>query len=149
MIWSAVAGIVGPIVNTALDKFWADAEDPNLKNRLEAAREQIQAEVTVALAQHAADIDNAAAKIVLAEVQGKSWLQRNWRPFMMWMLMGLIVWDLVLGPVAAAAGIPLKIDVPDNVWTLLGIGMGGYVIGRSGEKMVQHWSANRPKGNGQ
>lgn len=66
---------------------------------------------------------------------------------MMWMLMGLILWDLVLGPIAVAAGIDLKIDVPDNVWTLLGIGMGGYVIGRSGEKIVQHWAQNRPKGN--
>ena len=145
MIWAALAPIVGSVVGKVLDKF-ADAEDPNLRNKLEMLRYQLEVELQKEMAQHAADIDNAASGIVLAEVQGRSWLQRNWRPFMMWMLMGLILWDLVLGPVAVAAGINLKIDVPDNVWTLLGIGMGGYVIGRSGEKMVQHWAANRPKG---
>ena len=148
MLWSAIAGIVGPIVNKTLDKFWADAEDPNLKNKLDAARHEIEQQVTMALAQHAADLDNAASKIVLAEVQGKSWMQRNWRPFMMWLLMALVIWELVIGPIFVAAGIPLKIDVPDNVWTLLGIGMGGYVVGRSGEKMVQTWAANRPSNGG-
>lgn len=143
MIWAGLASIIAPVIGRVLDKF-ADAEDPNLKLKIQALKAQLEAEVTMALSRDAAKLDQMAGQIVLAEVQGKSWLQRNWRPVMMWLLMFLIVWDLIIGPIFVAIGLPLKIDVPENVWTLLGIGMGGYVLGRSGEKIAKIWGQNRP-----
>jgi len=35
---------------------------------------------------------------------------------------------------------PISIDLPIELWNLLQIGVGGYVVGRSGEKMVDKWS---------
>jgi hypothetical protein len=31
------------------------------------------------------------------------------------------------------------IDLPRELWNLLQIGVGGYIVGRSGEKMVDKW----------
>ena len=31
------------------------------------------------------------------------------------------------------------LEIPPDMWDLLKIGLGGYVVGRSGEKMVNTW----------
>ena len=72
----------------------------------------------------------AAAKIVLAEAQG-GWLQRNWRPLLMVTFTGLIVahWFGFTAP-----------DIPESVQNsllnIVMVGVGGYVVGRSGEKIA-------------
>ena len=35
--------------------------------------------------------------------------------------------------------VPEFMVIPEQVWTLITIGLGGYVGGRSGEKMVKAW----------
>jgi hypothetical protein len=65
--------------------------------------------------------------IITAEANGQSWMQRNWRPITMLTFLGLVVCDSfgwLANPLAAEA------------WTLLQIGLGGYVAGRSAEKVI-------------
>ena len=71
----------------------------------------------------------ASAKAVIAEAQGESWLQRNWRPITMTTFLVLIVLD---------SFDLLTHQLPHEVWTLLDIGLGGYVVGRSAEKVASH-----------
>lgn len=66
-------------------------------------------------------------QIIKAEAQGASWLQRNWRPLTMVTFLVLVVCD--------AFGI-LPFRLADQAWTLLQIGLGGYVAGRSIEKVA-------------
>ena len=68
----------------------------------------------------------AQAGLVAAEAGGASWLQRNWRPVTMLSFLGLVVAD--------AFGL-LAFRLADQVWLLLQIGLGGYVVGRSVEKI--------------
>ena len=74
------------------------------------------------------------AKIVHAEACSSHWLTANWRPITMLTFLTLAVGDS-MGWLQA----PLR----DEAWTLLEIGLGGYIIGRSGEKI-----AKTIKGNG-
>ena len=75
---------------------------------------------------------NAAAKIVLAEANG-SWIKGNWRPLTMLIFVGLIC--------AHWLGF-----TPDNLseaevlelMDLVQIGLGGYVLGRSCEKISEN-----------
>ena len=69
----------------------------------------------------------AQSNIIVAEAQGGSWLQRSWRPITMLVFLCLVVADS-FGWLAS----PLA----DEAWTLLQIGLGGYVAGRSLEKMT-------------
>ena len=77
----------------------------------------------------------AAASIIVAEARGESWLQRNWRPLLM-CLFGLIVANNFL--VVPLFGTP-SADIPPDMWDLLKLGVGGYVLGRSAEKGVRLW----------
>jgi hypothetical protein len=76
---------------------------------------------------------DAQSKIITAEAQGESWLQRNWRPMTMLTFVGLIVarW---LGFVAPGVTEAVELEL----MTLVQIGLGGYVVGRSVEKTAPH-----------
>jgi len=77
----------------------------------------------------------AQAAIVSAEAGGASWLQRNWRPITMLSFLGLVIAD--------AFGM-LAFRLADQAWLLLQIGLGGYVVGRSVEKISPQIAAGSP-----
>ena len=72
----------------------------------------------------------AAVSVIVAEASG-NWLQRSWRPLMMLTFTGLIVarW---LGWTAPN----LQPAEYDHLWAIVQLGIGGYVIGRSVEKVA-------------
>ena len=71
------------------------------------------------------------AGIITAEAQGNR-LQRNWRPVLMMAFGFIIIYRYFLAPVFVLPAI----DLPDQFWDLLALGIGGYVIGRSVEKVT-------------
>jgi hypothetical protein len=77
---------------------------------------------------------NAQEAIIVAEAQGGSWLQRNWRPVVM-------LWFVVLIG-AHWFGFTAENLSEEQVLKLLDIvkiGLGGYVVGRSAEKCVKYY----------
>jgi len=62
-----------------------------------------------------------------------SWLQKNWRPITMLCMVGIIIKTAFTGDLSA---------VPDQYWSLLKIGLGGYVFGRSAEKIMENVTKN-------
>lgn len=76
----------------------------------------------------------AASAIITAEARGST-LQRNWRPLLMLTVVAIIANNYLLLPYARAFGLPIPLlTLLDGLWSLLTLGVGGYVIGRSGEK---------------
>lgn len=105
----------------------SDAEKMELKNALFVS----QAELTAKVLDYEKAVLKAQSDIVIAEAKGESWLQRSWRPITMLTLASLVVahW---LGYTAPGLSEP-------EVLSLLGlvkIGLGGYVVGRSAEKIA-------------
>ena len=74
------------------------------------------------------ELTQARAVTVQEEVKG-NWLQRSWRPLVM-LVFALIVL------VGTFTTLPILSDT-SRFWDLLEIGLGGYVVGRSGEKMAE------------
>ena len=68
----------------------------------------------------------AKSRIIQAEAESKHWLTATWRPALMWICIIVIANNYILAP----------------VWNLLTIGVGGYIAGRSGEKIAQKWKEN-------
>jgi Holin of 3TMs, for gene-transfer release len=66
-------------------------------------------------------------QIIKAEAQGNSWMQRNWRPITMLTFLALVVCD-------SFGWLPNRLA--PEAWVLLQIGLGGYVAGRSLEKIA-------------
>jgi len=82
------------------------------------------------------------AKIILAEAQGESWLQRNWRPILMLTIVAIIANNYVIVPwLSLFTGKVAVLKLPDSFWNLLGLGVGGYIAGRSGEKIIKTWKS--------
>lgn len=102
------------IGKTLIDKFWPNASDAQ-KQRME----QFLAVFT------------AQAGIVQTEAASAHWLAANWRPLLMLIFGALIVarWFGLAAPNLSEAEY-LKL------WDIVELGLGGYVIGRSVEKIA-------------
>ena len=74
---------------------------------------------------------NARADIIKAEAASESWLAQSWRPIMM-LTFGALIVARWLG--YAAPGISQEEIL--KLWNIVELGLGGYVIGRSVEKIV-------------
>lgn len=122
MIFGKIADLFGGIVG-AVDEFvTTDEERLAIKSNLLTIQSQV---VTEALAAERAELESRA-KIIEAEAKSESWLTSNWRPLTMITFVCLIVLhQFGVGP-------PLH----EDMWPLLKLGLGGYVIGRSVEKTI-------------
>jgi len=73
------------------------------------------------------------AKVIRAEVNSESWLTRNWRPITMLTFLALMV--------AYYIGLtPPNLDKATvaEMLSVIKIGLGGYIVGRSVEKAVRY-----------
>lgn len=70
--------------------------------------------------------------IIQAEINGESWLQRNWRPVLM-LWFAALVGAHWLGFTAPN----ITDDVVNKLLSIVQVGIGGYVVGRSAEKVAK------------
>ena len=90
----------------------------------------------------------ASARIVEAEIKA-GWFSSSWRPLLMYILIAILVLNYIIAPIILALfSKKIGIELPSDVWTCLNIGLGGYVVGRSGESIARTL-ASRPKANDQ
>lgn len=89
-------------------------------------KEKLKTELTSVILGHYDQIAGLQKDIIISETRG-NWLQRSWRPLVM-LAFALVV---ILG---VFINIPL-LNNNSPFWSLLELGMGGYVIGRSAEKI--------------
>lgn len=113
----ALAPIVSQIVGSLFP-------DPTEKAKAEA-------EAMRQLLAHQGEIEAAAAKIIQTEAASTHWLAANWRPLTMITFTALIVarWMGWVAPNLSEAEY-LKL------WSIIEFGLGGYVVGRSVEKIA-------------
>ena len=122
-IWDLIGGMVSPVTQLIDELHTSEEERLKLKSGLFGVQAQLAAKVM----DYEARLLEARTQVITAEAQGASWLQRNWRPITMLTFLALVVAD-TFGLTA--------FRLSDEAWTLLQIGLGGYVVGRSAEKIV-------------
>lgn len=123
-----ISSVAGPLLKGLFDIVDQSVEDKDQAARIKATLQQ------KVLDGQMKEIE-AAANIIVAEAQGESWLQRNWRPLLMCLFGVIVANNYVLVPIFGTA----SAEIPDDMWDLLKIGIGGYVVGRSVEKGVKVW----------
>jgi len=131
---AALLPILGPILSDVVGRVL-----PADKNKAQ----EIERELSMALMQNTAEIEKAAASVVIAEANSEHKITATWRPILMLTITAIVGWNYLVAPlvelvVTLATGnqIPLSIPLPEELWTLLTVGVGGYVLGRSGEKIA-------------
>jgi hypothetical protein len=123
-------GAIAPLAKILFSTIEKAVPDKDLQEKLKA---QLQTEL---LQSHTEEL-KAAASIVEAEAKA-GWFAASWRPLLMYVLIFILVWNYILGPVIKIfTGSIITFELPGDVWTLLQIGLGGYVVGRSGESIAR------------
>lgn len=123
-------------VGELLGKFITDPE-----KKLEAQTELARIEASLQTKVMEVDMEwvKAQADVIKSEANSKSWMARNWRPSLMFTFIAIIGFNYLVVPIFSLTAIP----VPTEMWELLKIGMGGYVIGRSAEKIAESISLKK------
>ena len=84
-----------------------------------------------------------AGSIITAEAKSEHWLVAAWRPLTMLVFVAIIANNYILAPyIDLFFSADISLDLPPDLWELLKIGLGGYVVGRTGEKMMQTFKQN-------
>lgn len=135
-----IASLFKPAVDLIDELHTSDEEKGVLENEAAIIKNvlmQAQNQITGKFLDYETKLMEARSSIIKAEATGQSWLQRNWRPLAMITFLVLIVFDAfgVLALCQRRLGIGPERLVGD-AWDLLKLGMGGYIVGRSAEKIV-------------
>lgn len=121
-------GVLKSVTKIA-DKFIADKD----------TKIRLQHELKEALLTHEQKLIETQASIIITEAKG-GWMQRNWRPSLMMVIVTIIANNFLVTPTLIAFGLPIVVTpLPENLYDLMSIGLGGYIVGRSGEKIMQSY----------
>ena len=122
-----VLGLIGQIFKPAMDMI--DNVHTSTEEKLEQKAKLLDLQVGFmeqGLQYELAQLE-ARAAIITAEAKSDHFLTATWRPITMLTFLALVVCDQF--------GL-LTFRLAEDAWTLLQLGLGGYVVGRSVEKVV-------------
>ena len=120
-------GLVKEVGKVIDNLFTSDEERLNAKN-----------EVFKVLQEQQLKLQQLQTEIILAEANG-NWLQRSWRPILMLSFGFIVIYVKFIAPLFSLPIPPLE----DEFWDLLQLGIGGYVVGRSVEKVAKNITINK------
>ena len=115
---SSVIGDIGKIID---DLFTSDEERDAAKNK-----------ILQVLKEKELELQKMQTDIIIAEAKG-NWLQRSWRPILMLSFGFIVIYNKFISQLSPHLITPV---LEPDFWTLLQIGIGGYVVGRSAEKIA-------------
>ena len=124
--------LIGPIIKKGAEILDKLIPDKDLAKKLDAA---FQEELAAMDYSYLTKEIEARASIINTEATGHSWLQRNWRPITMLTFVYIVAHNYIFAPLFSLQSLP----IPPDMWELLKLGIGGYIIGRTGEKMIRTW----------
>ena len=111
-----------------------------LDNLFTSKEEKIKAENVIKqiLIEKQLELQKMQTEIIVTEAKG-NWLQRSWRPILMLAFGFIVIYVKFIAPL-----FDLKIpELENEFWNLLQLGIGGYVIGRSAEKISKNVTFNK------
>lgn len=124
-MFAALLPVLAPILSSVVGNLFPDPTE-KAKAEAEVLKQLLNAEM---------QIQNATADIIKTEAASTHWLAANWRPLTMLTFTGLIVarWFGWSAP-------NLSESEYLKLWDIVQLGLGGYVIGRSVEKIAPHFN---------
>ena len=116
------ANVIGEVGKVIDNLFTSEEERINDKNK-----------VFKILQEKELELQRMQTDVIIAEAKG-NWLQRSWRPILMLSFGFIVIYVKFIAPL-----FDLKIpELENEFWNLLQLGIGGYVVGRSAEKIAEN-----------
>ena len=130
-----ISAIIGGLLTRVTSLVSEFVEDKDRANELSAKLQML-------IHGEAIKLLDAQKEVLVTEMQG-NWLQKSWRPILMLTVVAIVANNYVLFPyLNMMFGAGIQLELPDKLWQLLTIGVGGYIVGRSGEKIAKSWKNN-------
>jgi hypothetical protein len=128
-----IAGAFEGILKGFDGLFTSDEERLDAKGKIIS----LQGQVMAASLEYESQLSEMKSNIIIAEAKGASWMQRNWRPTLMLTIVAIVANNYIVYPYLTLLGIPATpLELPEELFTLMQIGVGGYIVGRSAEKIA-------------
>ena len=138
-IFDIITGPLKDIITTIIG-----ALDDDSPEKVQAKAELLKVQQSLAVA--ALDQENqlimARARIIEAEAKSDHFLTSVWRPIVMLTFAAIVVYAAIFPSLFGLPPVTLT-EVPDKFWTVLTLGLTGYIIGRSGEKIATTLSTRK------
>jgi hypothetical protein len=133
MLFDFLKNLISPITNLIDELHTSGEEKAAAKAKLVELISAANAQVMEAETKFA----ELQSRVIIAEAQGSSWLQRNWRPVLMMTFTAILANNFILAPYFSALthGAIKVLEFPTAFWGLLTVGVGGYIAGRTFEKI--------------
>lgn len=115
-----------------LDKFFPDPA------------KKAEAQVKLLTMQQAGDLKEleAAMQVITTEAKSEHFIVAAWRPITMLTFVFIIANNYILYPYLSLFwDAAPSLTIPPDMWDLLKLGLGGYVVGRSVEKGIKNWKS--------
>lgn len=126
MAWTAAIPLVGKLI----DRIFPDKEAQD-RAKLELLALEQSGELQKIV---------AASEVVQAEAKSEHWITATWRPITMLVFVAIIANNYILYPYLSLFWTDAPVlDLPEQMWSLLQIGIGGYIVSRGGEKMMEKY----------
>lgn len=130
---AALIPVIGTVISKIFDVVDESVEDKDERNRLKQ-------EVQLKLMSMSHDETREMASIIRAEAQSESWLAQSWRPITMLTFVAIVANNFIIHPYLQLFGLPsTQLEITDGMWTLLTVGVGGYIGSRGIEKVAKTW----------
>ena len=115
--------LFSPIAD-AIDNLHTSEEE---KLQIRAAMSRVELQAREKWLEYERTLAEVRRDTLVAEISGRSVLQRNWRPITMLVMVALVVVDTLGWS---------ENRLSDGAWLVIQLGLGGYVMGRSAEKIA-------------
>lgn len=132
-ILDTVVKPISDIINGTIEKVVGDKSQ---REKLKGELDQKLADNIPELIEHELE---SRKQIIISESTGSP-IQKSWRPALMYVVIFLVAHNHILYPYLRIIwpDAPM-LEIPPDLWDLMTLGVGGYVVGRSAEKSVKVW----------
>lgn len=133
--FSFTKSIFDPITKLVDELKFSGEEKAEAKRKLQDMENQFHSK----LLEHESKIVEAQSKVIQSEMQASKF-SASWRPSLMYVIIAILANNYLIFPyLSMFTDKVIVLEFPANFWTLLTVGVGGYVGSRGLEKMVKSW----------
>ena len=128
MITKLLGGPLGSAIGNVAERYFDSKEQ----------KEEFKRAVELEILKNQQEIDNAGSDIIKAEINAGG-LAAQWRPILALCFGGVVVVYTVMQMLFAFGVVDISVEVPNELWNLLMVMIGGYTVGRSVEKGIENY----------
>ena len=134
MIERLLSAGLGETIDTVLSRFFTDKD-----KAAEAAQE-----LRLALLKQERTAREVARDTIVAEAKSEHWITSAWRPITMLVFTAIVANNYILAPyIHLFFNVDTVLEPPPQLWELIKIGIGGYIVSRGAEKVAREVKARQ------